>query len=448
MDARRLLPSVDQLLHEEELAALQKSTSRELLVQAIQVVLDAIRRDPDADTKIHSGLEYSELVMQVLREWTTPTILPVINASGVILHTNLGRAPVSAAAGHAMQQAAMEYCTLEFDLATGKRGSRALHTADLLRKVTGAEDAVVVNNNAAALLLVLTTLAKRKKVVISRSQLVEIGGGFRVPDVMAQSGAKLVEIGTTNRVHLEDYLHALDDGAEIVLHVHTSNFKIIGFTSEPVREELVAKVHAKGGIYLDDLGSGALLDTAQFGMASEPTVQEAVAAGADIVCFSGDKLLGGPQAGIIVGRRELLARIKKQPLYRALRADKVCLAGLSATLMHYLKGEAVSCIPSWRMIATPLNELEARALKWRDFLQAGEVMESTSTVGGGSLPGETLPTKVLALKVQNPDKLMAHLRNSRPPVIARVENDHVVFDPRTVFVEQEEQLLTTIKSLI
>lgn len=447
MDARRLLPSVDQLLHREELIGLQKEYSRELLIQAVQVVLEEVRQDPNLEKKIHTGLDYRKLVLKVLNDWTAPTILPVINATGVILHTNLGRAPVSAATAQAMAQAATQYCTLEFDLNTGKRGSRTIHTADLLRKLTGAEDAAVVNNNAAAMLLVLAALVKHKRVIIPRSQLVEIGGGFRIPEVMSQSGAKLIEIGTTNRVHMEDYLQAIEDGADAVLQVHSSNFKIIGFTSEPEHREVVDLIHANDGLYIYDLGSGALLDTRPFGLSAEPTVQDAISAGSDIVCFSGDKLLGGPQAGIIVGRAELILRIKKHPLYRALRADKVCLAGLSATLLHYLKGEALNCIPIWRMISTASDEIRVRAEKWREFLGTGEVRESASTVGGGSLPGESLPTYVFTMKVENPEKWMKDLRNSNPPVIARIESDSVVFDPRTVFPEQEEQLLNTIKTL-
>lgn len=448
MDARRQLPSVDQLLHREDLSALQKEYGHELFVKVAQQVLDAIRFDPGAIEKIHRGIDYPALIQEKLMEWISPTLKPVINASGVILHTNLGRAPLSAAAVLAMQQAAGGYCSVEFDLESGKRGSRTTHTANLLGRLTGAEDALVVNNNAAAVLLVLTALVKRKKVAISRSQLVEIGGGFRIPEVMAQSGARLVEIGTTNRVHLEDYSQALDAGAGIVLHVHSSNFKVIGFTAEPDQSELVSLAHSKEALYIDDLGSGALLDTRRYGMAAEPMVQESLRAGADIVCFSGDKLLGGPQAGIILGRKELLAKIKKHPLYRALRADKVTLTGLYATLLHYLKGEAETCIPVWRMIAEPVEGIQQRAVSWRDTLQMGEVLESTSTVGGGSLPGETLPTTVLAIKTKTPEIFLRKLRFADPPVIARIENERVVFDPRTVFLEQEKQLLVTIGSIL
>lgn len=448
MDFRRQLPSVDQLLHRDDLISLQKEYGHDLVVLATQSVLDQIRQDAEAEQKILQGIDFPDLVQKCLLEWTSPTLVPVINASGVILHTNLGRAPLSAASVMAIQRAAHEYCTVEYDLSSGRRGSRTIHTADLLRRLTGAEDAVVVNNNAASVLLVLTALARRKQVAISRSQLVEIGGGFRIPEVLMQSGAHLMEIGTTNRVHLDDYLQALENGASIILHVHSSNFKVIGFTAEPDKSDLVALAHEKKALYIDDLGSGALLDTRRFGMTAEPMVQDAIRSGADIVCFSGDKLLGGPQAGIILGRKDLLVKIKKHPLYRALRADKICLAGLSATLLHYLKNEAETCIPVWRMIAEPVEEIRKRAKSWQDFLHLGELLESTSTVGGGSLPGETLPTVVLAIAVKSPERLLKKLRSAHTPVIARIENDQVVLDPRTVFPEQETQLLTTIKLLL
>jgi seryl-tRNA(sec) selenium transferase len=292
---------------------------------------------------------------------------------------------------------------------------------------------------------VLSALANRKKVVISRTQLVEIGGGFRVLDVMAQSGAKLVEVGSTNQVHLSDYETALQDSAALVLRAHHSNFKIIGFTSEPSLRELVALVHQHGIPVLDDLGSGALLDTARFGLAHEPTVQESLQAGVDVVCFSGDKLLGGPQAGIIVGRKDLMARIKKHPLGRAMRADKLCLAALSATILHYLKNEAESQIPVWQMISMTSTELQLRAQGWVEELQEGDVIGGLSTVGGGSLPEETLPTCLLALDVAQPNRFLAKLRNLRPPIIGRIENERVVFDPRTVFPEQDQVLLAGIR---
>jgi L-seryl-tRNA(Ser) seleniumtransferase len=299
-----------------------------------------------------------------------------------------------------------------------------------------------------ALTVILAALARGKRVVIARSQLIEIGGGFRVPDVMKQSGAKLVEVGTTNRIHSSDYAEALEGGATLVLHAHRSNFKLVGFTEEPDLKEITHLAHAHGVLCLDDLGSGALLGSERYGLAHEPTVQESLKAGADLVCFSGDKLLGGPQAGIVLGKGELIEKIRKHPLARALRADKTCLAGLSATLLHYLRDEADREIPVWRMIAVTPEALKARARHWVKKLGRGEVVESESTVGGGSLPGESLPTWVLALEVKSPDKVLEKLRLQQPPVIARAEKGRLLFDPRTVLPEQDGALLVNLSNVL
>jgi L-seryl-tRNA(Ser) seleniumtransferase len=378
-----------------------------------------------------------------------PTLRRVVNATGVVVHTNLGRAPLSDATRKAIDRVASGYSTLEYDLEQGARGSRAVHAEQSLVRLTGAEAALVVNNNAAAVLLMLTVLAKDKGVIVSRGQLVEIGGGFRVPDVMAQSGARLVEVGTTNRTHRRDYEAAIDGETALILRAHASNYKVVGFASQPGIEELAALGKAYGVPVVDDLGSGALLDTADFGMAHEPTVQESVSAGAAVVAFSGDKLLGGPQAGILVGRGEAIEALKRHPLARAVRADKLCLAGLSATLTHYLRGEALDTVPVWRMIAFPLDEIRQRGEWWAGQvtgLQA-EVVDGFSTVGGGSLPGESLPTALLALTVPSPDKAAATLRASDPPVIARIEGDRLLFDPRTVLPGDDGALLEALKSL-
>jgi L-seryl-tRNA(Ser) seleniumtransferase len=349
-----------------------------------------------------------------------------------------------------MEAVGLGYSTLEYDLQAGQRGHRAVHVEQLLCELTGAEAALAVNNNAGAVLLALTGLARDRAVVISRGQLVEIGGGFRIPEVMAQSGARLIEVGTTNRTHLRDYTAAIEarEDVALILQAHHSNFRIVGFTTEPGLDELVAVGAEHDLPVMSDLGSGALLDTAQFGLAHEPTVQESVGAGAAVVCFSGDKLLGGPQAGIIVGRAEYVNPLKRHPLARALRADKLCLVGLQATLLHYLRDEATEQIPIWRMIATPLEEIERRARRWRRALRragiAAEIADSRSTVGGGSLPGETLPTKVVALPVIHPDGLAAALRAGDPPVIARIEEDRLVLDPRTVLPAEERELLQIV----
>ena len=448
MDERRAIPAVENLLQTPQSTGLVTSYGRKLVLDAIRSVLAEIRGKPSDDGGVPENAEIVELARQRIQGWLQPTLVPVINATGVILHTNLGRAPLSKAAQLALAQAADAYCTLEFDLGRGTRGARSVHVEALLIRLTGAEAALVVNNNAAAVLLALSALACRKRVVISRTQLVEIGGGFRVPDVMAQSGAKLVEVGTTNRVHLSDYDVALQEPAALVLRAHHSNFKIVGFTSEPPFAELAELAHQHGVLVMDDLGSGALIDTARFGVAHEPTVQESLGAGADVVCFSGDKLLGGPQAGIILGRSDLIQKIKKHPLGRALRADKLCLAALSATILHYLKNEAESQIPVLQMMGQTPEGLRQRVKSWMDELGQGQVMAGFSTIGGGSLPEETLPTWLLALSVAQPNRFLAKLRSQNPPIIGRIENEKVVFDPRTVFLDQEPALLAGIRKAL
>ncbi|MBN1373538.1 MAG: L-seryl-tRNA(Sec) selenium transferase [Anaerolineaceae bacterium] len=446
----RALPAVEALLQTQQAANLVAEYGRPLTLEAIRAELTDLRRrlKENGELTIPERGQILDAASDRLESWLRTTLVPVINATGVVLHTNLGRAPLSRAAMNAAQSLTTGYCTLEYDLAKGVRGSRSVHAEELLKHLTGAEAALVVNNNAAALLLCLSALARRQRVVIARSQLVEIGGGFRVPDVMNQSGAKLVEVGTTNRVHRRDFEEALNEPAALVLRAHHSNFRILGFTTEPSLEELVEVAHARGVIVLDDLGSGALLNTEQYGLAHEPTVQESMKAGADLICFSGDKLLGGPQAGIIIGKADLVAKVKKHPLARAVRADKLALGVLAVTLTHYLKNEAEREIPIWRMIGTTPEQIEARAQRWRAVLDLGEVIEAHSAVGGGSLPEETLRTFVLALNVPQPNKFLARLRAANPPVIARVENELVVFDPRTVLPEEEGALLVAVKNIL
>jgi L-seryl-tRNA(Ser) seleniumtransferase len=433
MNSLRDLPSIEQLL--QSATHLIEPYGRSLTLDALRRTLDEIRERFKADQQ--TVLPTTDLILTQaeasLSAWTASSLFPVINATGVILHTNLGRAPLSKATLQAMNAVALDYSNLEYDLTKGKRGSRLIHAESVLQKLTGVEAALVVNNNASAVLLVLSALANRKRVVIARSQLVEIGGGFRVPDVMKQSGAKLVEVGTTNKVRLSDYKDAFEEKTAVVMRAHRSNFKIVGFTEEPELKQIAEAAHMNNVIVVDDLGSGALVDTARYGLAHEPTVQESLAAGVDIVCFSGDKLLGGPQAGIIIGRKDLLDKIKKHPLARAVRADKTCLAGVTATLIHYLKDEAEREIPILKMMSLTPEQVKGRVESWRDALGQGEVVESESTVGGGSLPEESMPTFVLALDVKSPDKFLKRLRDANPPVIARTENDKVLFDPRTVF---------------
>jgi L-seryl-tRNA(Ser) seleniumtransferase len=449
MSNLKSLPSVDQLLNTNTVSDLFVSFGRPLTLQAVRITLQEVRESFPEKKIIPDQNKLIARIEQILTTWTTPTLLPVINATGVVLHTNLGRAPLSYDALEAIQQITTSYSNLEYDLSKGRRGSRSVHAEDLLVRLTDAESAFVVNNNAAALLLILTALARRRKVAIARSQLVEIGGGFRVPDVMKQSGAKLVEVGTTNRVHLADFELAMaEQSIAMLLRAHRSNFKIIGFTSEPTLKDIANLAKEANIPIVDDLGSGSLLDTSKFGLGHEPMVQESINDGADLVCFSGDKLLGGPQAGIIVGRADLIKKLMKHPLARAIRADKICLAALSATLLHYLKNEYQEKIPIWRMISTPLGELQKRAKNWVAHLEQGEVTPGQSTVGGGSLPEETLPTFLLSLSKRTPKNFLSQLRSAKIPVIARIHDDRVVLDPRTVLPEQDTLLLAILRNTI
>ena len=448
MNSLRDLPSIEQLL--QNATHLIDAYGRPLTLDALRLTLDETRARFKTDPEI--ALPSTDIVLSQaeshLSAWTISTLQPVINATGVILHTNLGRAPLSKATIQAMNDVASNYSNLEYDLSRGKRGSRLIHAEAVLQKLTGAEAALVVNNNASAILLVLSALATRKRVVIARSQLVEIGGGFRIPDVMKQSGAKLVEVGTTNKVRVSDYESAFEEKTALVMRAHRSNFKIVGFTEEPELKEIVDASHKVNVTVVDDLGSGALIDTAKYGLAHEPTVQESLGAGADIVCFSGDKLLGGPQAGIIIGKKSLLDKIKKHPLARAVRADKTSLAGVSATLTHYLKDEAEREIPIVRMMSLTPEQVKVRVEAWRAEIEQGDVIESESTVGGGSLPEESMSTFVLSLNVKSPDKFLKKLRESNLPVIARTENDKVLLDPRTVLEEQDGKIISALRSLL
>ena len=444
MNKTNHLPSIDALLHLKKIMPLVEMYGHELTVSALRQTTVSARNSG----KTYSTDQIAAESKDLLQQWSTPTLIPVINASGVILHTNLGRAPLPMSVYKAMQEIALSYNNLEYDLKAGKRGKRAIHAEQIMACLTGAESAYVVNNNAAAVLLVLTALARRKRVPVSRSQMVEIGGGFRVPDVMRQSGAKLVEIGTTNRLHLYDYENALQEPAALVLCAHHSNFKIMGFTSEPSLKEICNLAHQKETPVFYDLGSGALLDTSAYGLPHEPMVQEALQAGVDIISFSGDKLLGGPQAGIIIGKKTLLDKIKKHPLARALRPDKLCLAGVSATLQLYLTGKAEKEIPVWQMISLSSKDVQKRAVRWKKFLGCGDMIEGRSIIGGGSLPDESLPTTLLAIRVNKPDAFLKKLRKADQPIIARIENQQVLFDPRTVLIHQEESFLEIMKATL
>src|SRR5581483_1635519 len=443
----RQLPSVDRLLNDMGAGDLLTSYGHEAVRDALRVALDAARQWIRQGGNAPGVDELLAAAGSLLRVRQTPSLRPVINATGVILHTNLGRAPLCESAQQAMLAVAAGYSTLEYELEAGERGKRESHIESLITAITGAEAATVVNNNAAAVLLILTALAQHREVVISRGQLVEIGGGFRIPDVLAQSGARLVEVGTTNRTRLDDFAQAIGPQTALLMRAHASNFKQIGFVEQPSLRELTALAHGRGLHAVEDLGSGALLDTAAYGLDHEPMPQESVRAGIDLVAFSGDKLLGGPQAGIIAGRGELVERLKRHPLARAVRIDKLNLAALVATLDHYRRGDAVEHVPVWQMIALHPEAIRARAESWAMQI-GGDVTTSESTIGGGSLPGETLPTFVLALDVPRPDEFAAQLRRQANPVIARIVHRRVLLDPRTVLPGQDNALLQSVSAAL
>ena len=446
----RDLPSVDRVMASDGMAALTEAYPRDWVVDLVRRELDRARQKIRDGGKAPSAGDVVDGVGGELRSINEVAPRQVINATGVIVHTNLGRAPLSQSAIDAMTQAARGYTDLEMDLSTGRRGSRQAHLQSLLQQVTGAEAALAVNNNASALLLGLSALSVGKEVIVSRGEAVEIGGGFRIPDVLKQSGATLVDVGTTNRTYIRDYQDAITENTAAMLKVHSSNFRVEGFTAEVEPSELVELSKERGIPVLHDVGSGALLPTEAYGLAHEPTPQQSIAAGVGLVFFSGDKLLGGPQSGIVVGQTELVRRLERHPLARAVRIDKMNLAGLTATVLHYLKQEAEAEVPIWRMISASEEGIKDRAARWKTQLSLpGEVISGRSAVGGGSLPGETLPTWVLALSCEgdagSPERVMRRLREAVPPVIARIEDDRVILDPRTVTPDDEEALLTALR---
>ncbi len=448
----RKIPGVDKVLADRQLAPLVKTYPHDRLVNLIRQHLDEERAAVAAGKKASALSKIAAAVYSQVKAMETPGLRPVINATGVILHTNLGRAPLSPEATAAMNAVARGYSNLEFNLDSGARGSRQVHVESLLCELTGAEAALVVNNNAAAVLLGLSALAKRSEVIVSRGQAVEIGGGFRIPDVMRQSGARLVEVGTTNCTYISDYEQAISPRTVALMRVHSSNFRLMGFTSEVAIEELITLAERQNLSVFDDLGSGCFLDTTEFGLALEPMVQRSIALGIGLAFFSGDKLVGGPQAGIIVGRKQLMDKLRKHPLARAVRIDKVRLAGLAATLRHYLKGEATSKIPAWRMIATPLEDIEKRAGKWVEALRGGaSVADGETMVGGGSLPGGTLPTRLVAIGEGKERSLVQRaarkLRTREIPVVGRIDNAILLLDPRSVLPEEDETVLKALCDL-
>ena len=432
-DARRALPSVDRLLRAPGIAALSGLAPRNVVVAAV--------RDAVADARSGRGPAPSDWTAEItdrVARRLTPSLQPVLNATGVVLHTNLGRAPLARAALEAIQRVAAGYSTLEFDLDTGARGSRADHCGSLLAELSGAEDALVVNNAASALVLALNEAGLGLEIVISRGELIEIGGSFRIPDILEKSGAILREVGTTNRTHVDDFRKAISDRTGALLMVHRSNFEQRGFVASPDPRDLASLAHERGIPFIYDVGSGLLADLSEWGLEGEPRVQDALAAGADLVVFSGDKLLGGPQAGCLVGTRDLVRRCRQNAFARATRADKLTLAALEATLSLYRDPETARReIPVLTMLTTGEEELAERALRLVALCPAwtnARVVAGESAVGGGSFPGAALPTRLVALSPGDigADALALRLRLGRPPVVTRVADGLVLLDPRTL----------------
>jgi len=447
-DPRRRLPAVEALLAEPDIAALVAAHPRSVVVRAVRETIEGARTTGGAAPAEGWGAA----VLARVHRLAAPSLEPVINATGVVLHTNLGRAPLAGPAIAAMARIAGSYSNLEYDVTRGTRGSRHGLCRDLLVELTGAPDALVVNNAAGALLVALSALARDGAAIVSRGELIEIGGAFRIPDIMARSGAKLVEVGTTNRTHRKDYEAALTPDARLLLKVHRSNFQVTGFTTEVPATELAELARAQGVASLYDLGSGLLLDLAPWGLSGEPGVREGLASGVDAVVFSGDKLLGGPQAGILLGARAAIDACRKDPLARAVRSDKFTLAALEATLALYRDPERARMeIPVLRMLTEDVAQIRRRG----EALQQGvgkdaDLVGGESEVGGGSFPGAKLPTWLVRLTPRHltPDTLSARLRDGEPPIIPRIAGDHVLLDPRTIFPEQLETVAGAVRAAL
>ncbi len=457
-DARRAIPSVDRLLASEAFAGLLAREPRALVSAALTAVQEELRaalgQGATAPARIADPAWYADRTAAALEAMRAPSLRPVINATGVILHTNLGRAPLAGAARAAIVRAATGYSNLEYDIEAGTRGSRYSHCVALLRRLTGAEGALVVNNNAAALVLALSTLASGRDAIISRGELVEIGGSFRIPDIMARSGARMREVGATNRTHIGDYADALGAVTGVILKVHRSNFRIEGFAADVPTRTLAALARESDVPLVCDLGSGLLVDSGTLGLPEEPTPMDALRDGAHVVTLSGDKLLGGPQAGIVLGAPPLIERMRRNPLCRAVRVDKLTLAALEATLALYLDPEqARREIPVLRMLTMPAAELEARAERIAAALRARGVLADTaagdSAVGGGAFPGARLPSRLVRMRGADPAQVIERrLRAGHPPVIARLVDDHVCIDPRTVDPAEETSLVEVVTSAV
>lgn len=449
----RKLPGVDSLIELCAGADFFQDIPQTVVVRSIRSVIDDRRRailsaDPSINETSLLDPQMIDAVKHAVRKAMRPNLRPTINATGVVVHTNLGRSLLAAEAVENLVTIASRYSNLEYDLSAGKRGSRYSSVEDLICEISGAEAAMVVNNNAAAVLLCLETIARNKEVIVSRGELVEIGGSFRVPDVMTKSGSILKEVGTTNRTHLKDYQNAIVPNTGLLLKVHTSNYSVVGFTAEVSLRQLVDLGADHQLPVMEDLGSGTFIDFSKYGLVKEPTVQESVSAGADVITFSGDKLLGGPQAGLIVGKKKIVDQIKKNPLTRALRIDKLTLAALESTLRLYRdEQKAARIIPTLRMIMVPLQEVQKRARRLADALENMgdarmhvQLIERSSKTGGGALPLMELPSLCVGIQIKgiSPNTLEKRMRNNEPPIIGRIESDLFVMDPRTI---QEDELL-------
>jgi L-seryl-tRNA(Ser) seleniumtransferase len=458
----RKLPSVDELLRAPELEELAEREGRAAVTEAARTALARLRKEISAGRLDGLGVEtavagLAAAVERGLRQSLQFSLRPVINATGVILHTNLGRAPLSADALRRIAEVAGGYSNLELDLASGERGKRDVHVQQLFTRLLAAESAansatVVVNNNAAAVLLALNTLAEGGEVIVSRGELVEIGGSFRIPEIMARSGAVLREVGTTNRTRLADYQRAINERTKLLLRVHRSNFQIVGFTEQPRLEELVKLGRKHRLPVMEDLGSGALFDLRSVGVEGEPGVAVSLRAGVDVVTYSGDKLLGGPQAGMLSGKPARITRIRQNPLFRALRVSKLTYAALEATLLAYLRQDHDS-IPALRMMRADVNQISIRASALLETLHAAslqvEIVAGESVIGGGSTPGAVLPTVLLAVSAKglSADQVAARLRAAEPPVVARVEEERVLLDLRTVFPEEDAAVAAALAAI-
>jgi len=450
----RQIPGVDELLGRDALRQLEAALGHRVVVEAARKVLQNVRSGIANGTLKTISLESIEgEIVSAAHASAKFTLQPVINATGVILHTNLGRAPLGREALEHLVEVAGRYSNLEYDLKLGKRGKRDVHTDQLFAALVGAERTLVVNNNAAAVFLTLNALAEGGEVIVSRGELIEIGDSFRIPDIFAKSGAVLKEVGTTNRTRLADFAKAINDRTKALVRVHPSNFRVVGFTERPALAELVELAHRHHLPLIEDLGSGCLVDLAPLGLEGEPPVGQSLKEGVDVVTFSGDKLLGGPQAGLITGKREFLDRIRKNPLFRALRVDKLTIAALEATIRAYLDGNLRS-IPALRMMSVSLEELAARAERLAKRLDRSSAFSAVveageSVIGGGSTPGQSLPTRLVAVRpvTLSAQEVESALRRYSLPVIARVERDRVLLDLRTVFEDQDEEIVRAFERI-